>query len=227
MTALNRLETVLMNNAVRAWIQRHVEAPRLLRMGGRADGLRCLEVGCGRGVGVELILDRFGAAQVDAFDVDPRMVELARQRHTSRGSAVRLWCGDASRIEAADCAYDAVFDFTILHHLPDWRGALAEIHRVLRPGGRFYAEEVLARLIRAPVVRRLVDHPAEDRFGFSAFADGLRAAGLELSSSRDIGGVIGVFVARRPPETEGPDGRSSPTLPPRCRTGRGSQSPPP
>jgi ubiquinone/menaquinone biosynthesis C-methylase UbiE len=195
---LNRLETVLMNNPLRAWVQRHVEAPRLLGMGGRADGLECLEIGCGRGVGVELIIDRFGAAHVDAFDVDPRMVELARRRLASRGAAVRLWRGDASRIEAPDQSYDAVFDFTILHHVPDWRLALREIQRVLRPGGRFYAEEVLARLIRAPLVRRLVVHPSKDRFGFSTFASGLRECGFEVVSSRDIGGVIGAFVARRP-----------------------------
>jgi ubiquinone/menaquinone biosynthesis C-methylase UbiE len=196
---LNRFETLLMNNPLRAWIQRHVEAPRLLGLGGRVDGLHCLEIGCGRGVGMEIVLDRFGAAHVDGFDVDPRMVELGRLRLAGRGAAVRLWCGDVSRIEAPDQSYDAVFDFTILHHVPDWRGALRQIYRVLRPGGRFYVEEVMARLIRAPLVRLLVDHPAEDRFDHAALAAGLCEAGFELQASRDLGGVIGVFVAQRPP----------------------------
>jgi len=195
---LNPLETLLMNNPLRAWVQRTVEARRLLRMGGRVDGLRCLEVGCGRGVGVEVILDQFGAAQVDAFDVDPAMVERARRRLQARGSVVRLWCGDASRIAAPDESYDAVFDFTILHHLPDWRLGLREIHRVLRPAGRLYAEEVMAKLIRAPVIRRLVDHPTTDRFDVATFGAGLEAEGFEIVASRDIGGVIGAFVARRP-----------------------------
>jgi SAM-dependent methyltransferase len=77
---LNRLEYALMNNPVRAGLQRHVEARRLLRMGGPMHGGRALEIGCGRGVGTELILDMFGAERVDAFDLDPRMVALARQR---------------------------------------------------------------------------------------------------------------------------------------------------
>ena len=64
---------VLMNNPLRPFIQRRFEALRLLRMGGRTDGLHVLEVGCGRGVGVEIILDAFGARRVDAFGLDPRM----------------------------------------------------------------------------------------------------------------------------------------------------------
>ena len=58
---LNRLEFALMNNPVRAAIQRHVEAPQLLRMGGPMAGGLALEIGCGRGFGAELILDVFKA----------------------------------------------------------------------------------------------------------------------------------------------------------------------
>jgi ubiquinone/menaquinone biosynthesis C-methylase UbiE len=138
---LNAIETALMNNPVRAAIQRRSEAERLLAMGGRMRGGRALEVGCGRGVGVELILDVFGAGEVDAFDLDPRMVERARGRLRRRKEPIRLWVGDATAITAPDGHYDAVFDFGIVHHVPDWRTALREIHRVLRPRGRFYAED--------------------------------------------------------------------------------------
>ena len=74
---LNPFETLLMNNPVRAWIQRHFEARRLLRLGGRAGGGTCLEIGCGRGIGVGIILHTFGAGRVHAFDLDARMVGLA------------------------------------------------------------------------------------------------------------------------------------------------------
>src|SRR3990172_11882859 len=99
---LNAVETALMNNPVRAAIQRRFEARRLLAMGGRMDGGRALEVGCGRGVGVGLILDRFGAGEVDAFDLDPRMVERARRRLWRRNDAIRLWVGDATAITTPD-----------------------------------------------------------------------------------------------------------------------------
>jgi ubiquinone/menaquinone biosynthesis C-methylase UbiE len=174
---LNRAEFALMNNPVRAWIQRRVEAPRLLRMAGPLDGGVALEVGCGRGRGVELILDHFRAAAVDAFDLDRRMVARARSR-LRRHAAVRLWVADCVAIPAPDGSYDAVFDFGIIHHVPDWRAALAEVARVLKPGGRFYAEEVLGPLLNQAIMRRLFEHPRSDRFDARDFAQGLSGAGL-------------------------------------------------
>jgi ubiquinone/menaquinone biosynthesis C-methylase UbiE len=195
---LNRIETALMNNPIRAAIQRRFEAERLLALGGRVDGGVALEVGCGRGVGAELILDRFGAARVDAFDLDPKMVALARERLAARGDRVRLWVGDAERIEAPDASYDAVFDFGILHHVPDWRAALREIRRVLRPGGRLYAEEVMAAFIQHPLWRRLLEHPQSDRFDAVGFARGLEQAGLRVRGTRTLAGAFAWFVAERP-----------------------------
>ena len=66
---LNRIEYALMNNPVRAAVQRHLEAKRFLEMGGAMCGGAALEIGCGRGVGVEIILDLFGAERVDAFEL--------------------------------------------------------------------------------------------------------------------------------------------------------------
>jgi ubiquinone/menaquinone biosynthesis C-methylase UbiE len=107
---LNRIEFALMNNPVRAAIQ-PFEARRLLEMGGPVTGARALEAGCGTGNGVNLILDLFQAASVDAFDLDPRMLAIARRRLAARGSRVRLWIGAAAAIASPDCTYDAVFDF--------------------------------------------------------------------------------------------------------------------
>jgi len=193
---LNRLEWVAMNNPVRAAIQRHVEAPCLLSLGGPVrGGGRVLEVGCGRGVGVERILRLFGAQSVEAFDLDPRMISLARRRLRAHAGKVRLWVGDVTRIPAADGRYDAVFDFGIIHHVPRWRDALAEIRRVLKPGGRFYGEEVLARFVLHPVWRRLLDHPQEDRFDGAALTAGLRECGLTLVAWKPFLSWFGWFVA--------------------------------
>jgi ubiquinone/menaquinone biosynthesis C-methylase UbiE len=196
---LNALETRLMNNPIRASVQRHFEAARLLGMGGPVGGGRALELGCGRGVGVELILDRFGASSVDAFDLDPAMVLLARRRLAGRREPVRLWVGDATCIAAADESYDAVFDFGIVHHVPAWRSALREVRRVLRPGGRLYAEEVLVRFLDAPPWRQLLEHPREDRFDRAGFAEGLGAAGLRVVATRTLWDRFAWFVADRPP----------------------------
>ena len=47
---LNRVEKMLMNNPVRALLQKSYESSLLEGLGGRVDGLRVLEIGCGRGV---------------------------------------------------------------------------------------------------------------------------------------------------------------------------------
>jgi ubiquinone/menaquinone biosynthesis C-methylase UbiE len=195
---LNRLETAAMNNPIRAAIQRHYEARRLLGMGGTMNGGVALEVGCGRGVGSELILDRFGADRVDAFDLDPRMVERARRRLAARGDAVRIAVGDATRIAAPDQSYDAVFDFGIIHHVPVWRDALGEIYRVLRPGGRFYAEEVLEHALEHRLWARLFEHPPEDRFDCDRFREALIAQGFQMIETRTLGRDFAFFVADRP-----------------------------
>ncbi len=194
---LNRVEYALMNNPVRAAIQRHFEAKRLLRMGGRMHGGRALEIGCGRGMGIELILELFGADSVDAFDLDQRMVAQARTRVAAQDHRVRLWVGDANAISVPDATYDAVFDFGIIHHIPEWRQALAEVHRVLKPGGQFYAEEVLAPFIRNPIIRRLLKHPQTDRFDSAEFARALGASGLEPVSSKELWGSFAWFTARK------------------------------
>ena len=177
---LNAVEKALMNNPLRAAVQRHYEAPLLRQLGGRADGQQVLEIGCGRGVGTEIVLSEFGAARVDAFDLDPGMVALARRRLSRFGDRVRVWEGDATVIDAGDEAYDAVFDFGIIHHVPAWRSALDEVARVLRPGGRFYFEEVTRHALDRAVYRRLFVHPTEDRFSGDEFLAGVERVGLRV-----------------------------------------------
>jgi len=195
---LNRVEYALMNNPLRAAIQRHFEAARLLCMGGPMEGGAALEIGCGRGVGAQLILDVFRAQVVDAFDLDPRMVAHARKRLEPRGARARFWVGDATSIAAPDATYDAVFDFGIVHHIPRWRMALAEVRRVLKPGGRFYAEEVLRAFIQHPITRRLLEHPQADRFDRQAFHTALTEVGLDVTNAMDLRSSVAWFVADKP-----------------------------
>jgi len=88
-----------------------------------------------------------------------------------------------------------VFDFGIVHHIPDWRLAVSEIHRVLKPRGRFYAEEVFASLINGSPWRYLAKHPTEDRFDAVGFAETLTHAGLDVMESMCLGGYFGWFIA--------------------------------
>jgi ubiquinone/menaquinone biosynthesis C-methylase UbiE len=148
-------------------------------------------------VGTGLILDSFGADAVDAFDLDPRMVVLARRQLRPRGPRVRLWVGDATAIPVPSATYDAVFDFGIIHHIPQWRLALREVERVLKPGGRFYAEEVLASFLEHPIARRLFDHPKTDRFDATAFRAAIQEAGLAAHATEQLWGGLAWFTATK------------------------------
>lgn len=193
---MNRFETMLMNNPVRAALQRGWEAPALERLGGRCDGARVLEIGCGRGIGAEIILDRFGARELVAIDLDPRMVALARRRLGERAS-VRV--GDAAALDEPDASFDAVFDFGIVHHVPEWPAAIREVARVLRRNGRFYFEEVARRVLDRPIVRALTRHPREDRFEASDWLAELGRHGLHVGDRvrRICGGAWFLGVATR------------------------------
>jgi ubiquinone/menaquinone biosynthesis C-methylase UbiE len=181
---MNRIETAVVNNPARRAAQRFYETRLLTRLGGRTPGARAVEIGCGSGYGTKLILDQFGAAHVDAVDLDPKMIARARRRLVRYGDRVRLAHGSATdlrgAVDAEDDGYDAVFDFGIIHHIPDWRAAIAEVARVLRPDGKFYFEEVTAVALARPSYRALFDHPTTDRFAAGEFLAELGRRGLRV-----------------------------------------------
>ncbi|WP_235738577.1 class I SAM-dependent methyltransferase [Nocardioides alcanivorans] len=96
-----------------------------------ASGAReVLELGCGTGA-FAARLQAAGPIHVTALDQSARMVELTKQR------GVEARVGDATELRAPDDSYDAVAALWMLYHVRDRATALAEVRRVLRPGGIF------------------------------------------------------------------------------------------
>jgi SAM-dependent methyltransferase len=93
---------------------------------------RVLEVGCGWGELAEWIANET-SAEVVAIDLSPRMVELASERGIDAAVA------DVQALPFADATFDVVVAAWMLYHVPDLDRGLAEIARVLRPGGTFVA----------------------------------------------------------------------------------------
>ena len=168
---------------MRAWSQRALETPRLIGPRGVLAGRRVLEVGCGRGVGVEILLS-LGATHVTGFDLDPKMIDRAQQRTAAYGNRARVFVGDAEAIDAPDASFDAVVDYGVVHHVPNWSQALKEIARVLKPGGVFYFEDLLRGLISLWPARVLFDHPQATQFYGREFRTGLEVAGLRVQKWR-------------------------------------------
>ena len=164
-------------------------------MGGRTEKARVLELGCGTGSGIDLIFSAFGAGEVDAFDLNPMVVRQALRRLRHEARPVRLWAGNVSQIPVADGRYDAVFGFGVLHHVRRWRDALDEIRRVLRPGGRFYCEEITKYFITHPLMNRILHHPQQDRFNRAEFTQALQQSGFVVRSTAERFNLYAWFIA--------------------------------
>ncbi|HEY5331585.1 MAG TPA: class I SAM-dependent methyltransferase [Acidobacteriaceae bacterium] len=180
---LNAIERMMVNNPFRRFVQRRYEAPRLLAITGRLDGKRALEIGCGQGFGMKIILDQFGAASVQGIDLDPRMVARAQKRLRRFASRAEVSVGDATAIAAEDESFDAVFDFGVLHHVEIWEDAVREVARVLKPGGLFVFGEVSKEALDTWIYRALFKHPEENRFTVDDFVAALERHGIVVDDT--------------------------------------------
>jgi ubiquinone/menaquinone biosynthesis C-methylase UbiE len=93
---------------------------------------------------------------------------------------ISLYVGDVFRLPYRDAALDGVFGFGVLHHLPDWRGGLAEIARVLKPGGFYFLEEFYPQIYQNFLAKRLFLHPEHDRFYSPDLRQALKDYGFTL-----------------------------------------------
>jgi SAM-dependent methyltransferase len=110
----------------------YYERPATLSVLPPLAGVRVLDAGCGSGWYAEHLVGQ--GAVVTAFDAEPRFVELTRARVGDRARVLQ-----ADLAQPLDFAPDASFDLVLcplaLHYVEDWGAVLAELARVLRPGG--------------------------------------------------------------------------------------------
>ncbi|QRN80584.1 MAG: methyltransferase domain-containing protein [Nocardiopsis sp. BM-2018] len=161
---------------------------RLLCGGARG---RTLEVAVGTGMNLEHYPPQ---VKLTGVDLSPAMLERARERAEEQGRPVTLVEGDAQALDFADQSFDTVLCALALCTIPDQGRALAEMHRVLVPGGRLllvdhieytrFPFRLLERLRKHP--RRLPRTVAEE-------------AGFEVGHhDRLLLGMVERLVAHRP-----------------------------
>ena len=119
---------------------------------------RVLEVGGGPGELSERMQRELGA-EVSFLDISPRMVELARKR------GVDAQVGDVQSLPFEDGIFDTVVAAWMLYHVPDIDRGLAEIARVLRPGGALVA--VTTSVLHLSELRELIAYPPGYRETFN------------------------------------------------------------
>ncbi len=131
--------------ARRQLFARHPEyLPYLMRHLDIHPGMTVVDVGCGTGVYTRLMASQLqGEGRAIGIDLQPGLLEIARQHVTNEiwGGLVEFRDGDAMRLPLPDVSADLVFCNSLLWLLADPAGAVREMRRVLRNGGRALAAE--------------------------------------------------------------------------------------
>ncbi len=193
----NRLEQLIVNSPIRLLIQDKIILRWIRSKVHLPAGGTFLEIGCGRGAGACLLLEEFLPNAIHAMDLDVQMISEARRYLTeAQRKQINLYVGDVMHLPHRDGWADAVFGFGVLHHLPDWRGGMAEIVRVLKPGGIYFLEEFYPLFYLNPVAKRLVSHPEEDRFYSRDLRAALKDAGMPIQDALEVK-QIGIWALCR------------------------------
>ncbi|MFD0352364.1 class I SAM-dependent DNA methyltransferase [Streptomyces sp. NPDC127110] len=140
-------------------VNAYYERPALLALAGDVAGRQVLDAGCGSGPLSAALRDR--GAVVTGIDASAGMLALARRR---LGDGVALHQVDLNDpLPFDDDAFDDVVASLVLHYLEDWAPTLAELRRVIRPGGRLIAS------VDHPFVAYTIQDPRPDYFATTSY----------------------------------------------------------
>jgi len=170
----------------------------LRNMGSHKEYPVCLEIGCGAGIGAQVIAEQFGAQKVVATDIDPEQIKIASKNLMPElRDRIEFKVEDAMALNEPDETFDAIFSFGVLHHMEDWRKAVNEISRVLKHGGEFFFEEPFRPFLKNFLVRTLTAHPEGGEFDFNEFKDELERNNIDILNMRRIKDIAMFCVGRK------------------------------
>lgn len=144
------------------------------------EGAQILELGCGRAEKTRAIAQGGKIGSITALEVD--QVQHAKNLQIGDLPNVRFRLGGAEAIPSPDNAFDVVLMFKSLHHVPldVMDRALAEIHRVLKPGGLAYISEPVYAGEFNEILRMFHDEKAVREAAFAAVERAVQGGLFEL-----------------------------------------------
>mgnify|MGYP001419321381 FL=1 len=176
---LSKPEFRAMQSLPRKLGQRFFEMPLFKHMGLDLYNKDVLEIGCGSGYGAYL-LNQLAPKSYLGLDVMEEQIALAKNKYPQFQFIVQ---GAEDLSQFADASKDTVIIFGVLHHIPDWRKAIDEIIRVLKPNGSLFLEEPRGMDIKVFDAFFRWGHPNTD-FGLQAMETHLSTRGLVIQSKQ-------------------------------------------
>jgi ubiquinone/menaquinone biosynthesis C-methylase UbiE len=175
--------------------QRYFEMPMFKRMGLDLQNRDVLEIGCGSGYGAYL-LSYLNPKSYIGLDVMEEQIELARKQYPQFQFLIQ----DAEDLrQFPDASKDVVIIFGVLHHIPNWRKAIDEIQRVLKPNGSFFLEEPRGTDVKIFDTFFRWGHPDTD-FGLNRMEAFLTSRGLVIQT-RQWTPLLTMYHIRKPTDT--------------------------
>lgn len=186
---MHRLDVLAMNSPHRRWIIDRVTASYYREFFNDVIDKKVLEIGCGAGFGTEVIKKYFSPKSIEATDIDPRMIALAKKN--IHDQTINFSVADATKLPYKSNSFDAIFDYCAIHHIPSprWKDCVRELYRVLSPHGKLYIYENSIESFTSSwgrIYRILTTHPYESMYKKRELLDYLRNMNFKILKEVDL-----------------------------------------
>jgi SAM-dependent methyltransferase len=172
---------------------------------------RVLDAGCGHGFALARLDAHFAPDEIVALDADPGVLAHAASEAARCRAKVEVRLGDIAALALADASIDLALCHQTLHHTQRQHEALAELRRVLRPGGVLLLAESCRAFVQRLWVRALFRHAAHAQHRAEEYVALVQGAGFDVLahatpdpwwSLRDLGARDWLLGRARPASAE-------------------------
>lgn len=148
-----------------------------------------VDAGCGQGISFALLARAFQPQRIIGLDFHAPSLALAEDaartcaaHPDTAATRIQVLHGDCAHLPVADASADIVFCHQTFHHLVEQERALAEFHRVLKPGGVLLFAESTDAYIKSWVIRLLFRHPMHVQKSADGYLAMIRAGGFRFEA---------------------------------------------